>query len=196
MNTFKAGVTRYPYFNKLNLAGEWGDAHLSIIDTSISAFYALNPERGLLGWLEKIEFSLSETKYAGLTSREYIRLNPNGLTELTIVHELAHAWDASTNWELSKRIRKATGSGFLIRFLHGLCPSAKLFWYRVGSPPPPCGVDKNFNALEDFAESVTAFIFPEEAYQRAGERGYSYEKWGYVRFHDTPRGKFIRDLVS
>jgi hypothetical protein len=55
-------------------------------------------------------------------------------------------------------------------------------------------VDKNFNAIEDFAESVTAFLYPEEAAKRAAERGYPYEKWGYAHFHETPRGLFIQEL--
>lgn len=125
-----------------------------------------------------------------------IRYNPGGLTEWTVTHELAHALDAAHGWQLSQQMRRYTGSGFTFRALHYARPSWKLFWYRVGSPPPPCGVDKNFNSLEGFAETVTAYIFPDEARRRAEARGYAYERWGYTRFHDTPRGQFFERLAT
>lgn len=125
-----------------------------------------------------------------------ICLDPRGLTEWTVTHELGHALDASNGWELSRQMKLVTGSGFPIRYMHKLNPRWKLFWYRVGSPPPPCGVDKNFNSLEDFAETVTAFIFPDIAYEKAKKREYPYEKWGYTHFHDTPRGKYFYNLIT
>lgn len=125
-----------------------------------------------------------------------IHFNPLNLTPWTVTHELAHSLDSAHGWRLSKLMQKHTGSGFLNKPLHFARPGWKLFWYRVGSPPPPCGVDKNFNALEDFAETVTAYIFPEEAHRRAAARGYPYEKWGYGHFHTTPRGKFFSDLLT
>lgn len=124
-----------------------------------------------------------------------IHFNTRNLTPWTVTHELAHSLDSAHGWRLSKQMQKHTGSGFLCQPLHDARPTWKLFWYRVGSPPPPCGVDKNFNALEDFAETVTACIFPEEAHRRAAARGYPYEKWGYGHFHSTPRGKFFSDLL-
>lgn len=127
---------------------------------------------------------------------DQIHLNPGNLTSWTITHELAHSLDAAYGWQLSQRMREYTRSGFLCKPLHYAHPAWKLFWYRVGSPPPPCGVDKNFNSLEDFAETVTAYIFPDEAYRRAFARGYPYEKWGYTHFHDTPRGRFFKDLLD
>ena len=123
-------------------------------------------------------------------------LNVNGLTTWTITHELAHGWDASTGWQFSKRMAKTTRSGLLFPRLHLWRPPWKLFWYHVGSPPPPCGVDRHFNAIEDFAESVTAYLYPEEAARRAADRGYPYEQWGYIHFGETPRGKFIRALFE
>lgn len=125
-----------------------------------------------------------------------LHLNANGLTEWTIVHELGHALDAAYGWRLSKQMQEITGSGFLSKALHIAHPGWKLFWYRVGSPPPPCGIDKNFNPVEDFAETVTAYIFPEEAHRRADARGYPYEKWGYGHFHATPRGLFFSNLIK
>ncbi len=93
-------------------------------------------------------------------------------------------------------MRKATHSFWFSHWLHKRYPEDPRFWYHVGSPPAPCGVDKNFNAKEDFAEAVTAFLFPEEAYRKAVKRNFPYESHGYSHFHDTPRGKFIRSLIK
>jgi len=128
--------------------------------------------------------------------RDQIHLNPSNLTTWTVTHELAHSLDAAHGWQLSQQMKKYTGSGFPLKALHYAHPGWKVLWYRVGSPPPPCGIDKNFNSLEDFAETVTAYIYPEEAYGRARARGYPYEKWGYTHFHDTPRGKFFKQLID
>jgi hypothetical protein len=128
--------------------------------------------------------------------QDQIHFNPRNLTEWTITHELAHSLDSAHGWQLSKQMREHTGSGYPCKALHLVRPDWKLFWYRVGSPPPPCGIDRNFNALEDFAETVTAYIFPEEAHRRAEARGYPYEKWGYGHFHLTPRGRFFANLIN
>lgn len=125
-----------------------------------------------------------------------INFNSIRLTEWTIVHELGHALDASYGWQLSKRMRAETGSGFPIKILHKAFPRWKVFWYRVGSPPPPCGVNAKFNSIEDFAETVTAFIFPEKAKEKAAARGFNYEKYGYTHFHETPRGRFFQKLLD
>ena len=130
------------------------------------------------------------------SSGERLNLNPINLTEWTVTHELSHALDAAFRWQLSHRMRKDTGSGFLSKAIHMTYPNWKLFWYRVGSPPPPCGVDKKFNSVEDFAEALTAFIYPDTAKRKAQERGYPYEKWGYTHFHETPRGRFIQSLLE
>ncbi len=128
--------------------------------------------------------------------QNHIYFNSLGLTEWTIVHELGHALDASYGWRLSQRMRVETGSGFPIKILHKAFPRWKIFWYRVGSPPPPCGVNEKFNSLEDFAETVTAFIFPEKAKEKAAARGFNYEKYGYSHFHETPRGRYFQKLLD
>jgi len=128
--------------------------------------------------------------------QDQIHFNPLNLTEWTVTHELAHSLDSAHGWRLSKMMREHTGSGFRCKALHQVWPQWKLFWYRVGSPPPPCGIDKNFNAVEEFAETVTAFSFPEEADRRAAARGYPYEKWGYGNFHATLRGRFLAKLFE
>ncbi len=145
-------------------------------------------------WVGAVRYVYEDIKELGLTSKGLVRLNPKYITEWTVVHELAHAWDAANNWLISDLLRRETHSGFHFLWLHQRYRERKQFWYHVGSPPAPCGVDKNFTAKEDFAESVTAYLFPAEARRKASKRGYSYEFNGYIHFHDTPRGKFIHSL--
>jgi hypothetical protein len=168
----------------------------TLIDT-INHFYQVTGDLYLHSNIPAI-YSIYLDKAGGnnFQKKSQIHLNPRNLTQWTVTHELAHSLDSAHGWGLSRMMKKHTRSGFLCKALHLLRPTWKLFWYGVGSPPPPCGVDKNFNALEDFAETVTAYIFPDEAYQRATARGYPYEKWGYTHFYDTPRGRFLADLIS
>jgi len=177
----------------ITLSGGWQERELALLEEVLMRYRKAGmpvpfpyPER----------IALEPSGKNCLVKGKGICLNANGLTSWTICHELAHAWDAANGWHFSRAMRKATKSGFLWQLFHHWQPEWRLFWYRVGSPPPPCGVDKHFNAIEDFAEAVTAFLYPEEAARRACERGMPYEHWGYAHFHDTPRGKFIRKLIS
>jgi len=60
-------------------------------------------------------------------------------------------------------------------------------------------VDANFNALEDFAESIAAHIYPEEAGRRASDRYWPYNDtrrgYSYSSFGETPRGSFVSALM-
>jgi hypothetical protein len=174
-------------------SGEWQEHELALLDEVVARYHAV-------GMPDPFPYPVTITlENAGrncLRGNNTICLNANGLSTWTICHELAHGWDAANKWRLSKAMRKATRSGFLWQVIHLWQPGWRLFWYYVGSPPPPCGVDKHFNAIEDFAEAVTAYLYPEEAAKRAAERGMPYEKWGYAHFHDTPRGKFVRKLID
>ena len=175
------------------LSGEWQERELRLLDEVVQRFREV---ASFDSWRYPVTIQLAKTGINCLRDGKTTCLNINGLTTWTITHELAHGWDASTGWNLSRRMRKVTRSGFLFKKLHLWRLSWKFFWYHVGSPPPPCGVDKNFNAIEDFAESVTAYLYPEEATRRAAQRGYPYEKWGYSHFHETPRGKFVAELFQ
>jgi hypothetical protein len=96
----------------------------------------------------------------------------------TIVHELAHTWDANHGWGLSIALEKYTGGftsnilGLLKRFLgradasphqaekkpgrYGRLPGCNAAGYFYGDKPS--GSDWNFNRKEDFAECVAMFI--------------------------------------
>ena len=180
----------------LHLDGTWTQEPLQVVEEACFLFFGLAPDDfQLWRWVEKLSVRLEQIKSGGLSNKNLIRLNPVNLTSWTVVHELAHAWDASQGWRISAWLADETGSHFDHPFLHHFFPGRKEYWYTVMSPPPPCGIDGNFNRLEDFAESVTAYLFPEEAAKRAAQRGWPYEKFGYGHFHDTPRGKLIQALI-
>lgn len=181
----------------LHLAGDWSDEALAVVEEGCSRFFQLAPKRfDLWFWTEYTTLKLVPLVYGGLTRAGLIQLNPAGLSTWTVVHELAHAWDASNGWRLSASLARSTHSRFPAGILHRFFPTKKAFWYRVGSPPPPCGVDQNFNRFEDFAETVTAYVFPEEARIKAEKRSYAYSDYGYETFYDTPRGKWLSHLLS
>jgi hypothetical protein len=179
----------------LALDHEWPEDVLSLFEGACSDLV------GTLGgaapaWMRGLKVRLMEMKPLGLTGLGLVRLNPRGLTRWTIVHELAHAWDFSSGTRLSRQMQRATHSNGLLALLKLRYPANPHFWYHVGSPPPPCGTDVNFNRMEDFAESVAAFVYPELAKQRAAKRGLPYDMFGYDNFMETPRGKFIGGLVK
>jgi hypothetical protein len=195
MNTSSTLEKKYDFYTQLSIEGERTPAADEILCSSISKLQqAFEPPVLPFDWVCAVKYKFEDIKELGLTSKGLVRLNPRYITEWTVVHELAHAWDAANNWLISDIMRKETHSGFWFQWLHAKYREKKLFWYHVGSPPAPCGVDKNFNAKEDFAEAVTAYLFPDEAHRKASKRGYSYEFNGFIHFHDTPRGKFIHSL--
>lgn len=181
---------------RLHLEGPWTQETLQVMEEACFLFFGLVPDDPQFWqWVERLSVRLEQMKSGGLTSRNLVRLNPAALTSWTIVHELAHAWDASQGWKISAWMAKETGSGFAHPLLHRLFPAKRDYWYAVGSPPPPCGVDAFFNRREDFAESVSAYLFPDEAKTRADERGWGYALYGYSHFHETPRGQLIQKLL-
>ncbi len=96
----------------------------------------------------------------------------------SVVHELAHAWDAKNQWGLSRKLERYTG-GFSSRFLsrikrwfpsqwdagrddaeqtpgrYGRKPGVNAFGYFYGDTPS--GSNWQFNRKEDFAESVVMY---------------------------------------
>jgi RHS repeat-associated protein len=83
-------------------------------------------------------------RYAGLGAAHRIWLNAGGFTKWTVVHELAHAWDAARGWRLSKEMQEAMGAGFAHPIRHFFDPGNPAYWYDPGQGPPPCGIDANF----------------------------------------------------
>jgi hypothetical protein len=178
LKTLEAGVT--------NLADAMGGAN-----TFISNIGGVNVEQGYL------------LMARGKTMRHRIRFtdSPTSIDEWTVVHELAHAWDANFSWRLSKELKEYVGGKWLL--FPKTLPGGIRYRYDPGEWPPPAGIDTNFNAREDFAESVTAFIYPEEAQEKAerppdetGGGGIPYRRYGYINYYQTPRAQYIAKLLG
>jgi hypothetical protein len=153
--------------------------------------------------LKGVDVSLKSMRYGGIGKAHSVTLNLAGFTTWTVVHELAHAWDGVNGWRHSHAMEKSVGAGhrdFIARILHIFQPDNPVYWYLPGNSPPPCGIDRNFNSKEDFAEAVTAHVFPDEARQKAIDRGWPYADpergYAFACFGDTPRGKFIGQLLE
>ena len=96
----------------------------------------------------------------------------------TVVHELAHTWDANHNWQLAVALEKYTGgyTSPVLSFIKKLLgQSDSGLWDRETKPGrqgrlpgcnragyfynnQPSGSDWNFNRVEDFAESVAMYV--------------------------------------
>jgi len=123
----------------------------------------------------------------------------------TIVHELGHVWDAHWGWHLSWGLMRFTGGYIAFDFMPGWCdpefrlPGCSRWGYFYGGIPPK-GSDIYFNPQEDFAESVAAYVFPEEAQQwlirtfrTAPEY---YEMFVYSDYRETLRWEYVNGLIK
>ncbi len=143
-------------------------------------------------------------------------------TDWTLAHELGHRWNNAWDRQPEAHLQKMVGAGKLEwlkkgnrqfakwfeKFLRRLGVKARLdwraLWYHPGNAPPPCGVDRNFNASEDLAECFAATILQEEVKaraQRAAQRlGGFAENWNWTskfpNFSATPRGQTVMMLLK
>lgn len=142
-------------------------------------------------------------------------------TDWTMAHELGHRWNNAWFRQPETALRTSLNAGkiewlkrLLRRFEKWLTKILgsvgiktridwKALWYHPGSAPPPCGVDRNFNASEDLAESFAATIFPEDARERALNaakriinRVVNWD-WGqnFLDFKQTPRGQVMQAII-
>jgi hypothetical protein len=153
--------------------------------------------------LKGVEFRIRNISAGGYGQAHLISLNKDAFDAWTVVHELGHAWDGVNKWNLSSIMQKKMNAGYRKWWYiipHLLWPSNIQYWYYPGDGPPPCGIDRNFNAKEDFAEAVAALVFTAEAKRRATSRGWPYNDpargYAYADYRDTPRGEFIEGLIS
>jgi hypothetical protein len=178
----------------------WTDDKLStVLETVRDMARAMGGPEGFRARLGGVRIVQRAMRWGGLGRAHNITLSVTGFSAWTAVHELAHAWDATNRWRLSRDMRRATQAGFAHPLLHLLAPKNDRYWYDPGRGPPPCGLDGHFNRLEDFAEAVTAFVYPQEAQERATERGWPYTDpdhgYAYADFCETPRGQFVSTLL-
>ena len=104
----------------------------------------------------------------------------------TVVHELAHAWDAVNGWQFSQNLERYTGGH---TDENGI--------YHYGGTPPK-GVDNNFTRKEDLAESLTTFLYPAEAQHFISPRFNRAKnpEFFYSNYYALPRAGFIANLLG
>jgi hypothetical protein len=121
----------------------------------------------------------------------------------TVVHELAHAWDNHFgNWP-SAQLETSTGGSTdpQHRYPDGCAPyepGCNDAGYYYGGKPPK-GSDNYFNRWEDFAESVTAYVFPVQAQLVVEElyrRGLISRDLHYPDYTQTERWQFVHTLIN
>ncbi len=115
----------------------------------------------------------------GLAYKDRIKLSKNSQFSIwSVIHELAHVWDAKNQWKLSLALEKFTGgytnlllSKFKKRIpsqwdagtlgaenkpgYYGRKPGVNAYGYFYGDTPS--GANWRFNRKEDFAESVVMY---------------------------------------
>jgi hypothetical protein len=142
----------------------------------------------------------------GNLTKYYVASNVNGtpytnFDQWTVVHELSHAWDAVNHGLLSAKLVVETGGWFgpaLGCDADKRLPGCNHWFYHYGDTPPK-GSDYGFDPREDFAESVTAYIFPVEAqvqveqYSNPNNKYYKYLY--YSDYTKTKRWAFVNNLI-
>ncbi len=93
------------------------------------------------------------------------------------VHELAHVWDIRSFYRLSRGLKNASGSSYGRFKWQSPIPfeyHPGEAWLKGRKPP--------LNALEDWADSVAAYVYADHAESaRGGPRLISPARWDYVR---------------
>jgi RHS repeat-associated protein len=140
----------------------------------------------LLVGISKVPLNISSAAWA-IPARGFMRVlyfegaswgDPPELKWQT-VHELAHIWDMTKGFRLSNGLMQATGS----KYRNGVCQVPFLGEYLAAEwlkdRPPP------LNALEDWADSVATYVYPDYAESipayRYGPRLISPARWKSVR---------------
>jgi hypothetical protein len=192
--------------------GEWSLDELSTLQKGVVdlATAVGGPDRFIQN-IGRIRISQVEMKHRGLASIHGIKFtaSPISIDAWTVVHELAHVWDANSSWRLSKAMEAYTGGytnwvAMLIKRARGNCDQERRwsgcnrFGYFYGDVPP-AGSDQNFNRKEDFAESVAAYVYPTEVQRRVDrfkEDDQYQELLYYADYTQTKRWAFVQDLVT
>lgn len=155
-----------------------------------------------------VEVKKENMGHAGLGEAHSVIVNDN-FSQWTFAHEVAHAWDGVNGWSLSRGLQTATG-GFTSSVLgwikqelnycsgNSYAPGCNYAGYFYGDKPPK-GSDANFNRLEDFAESVTTYLYPDLA--RTSVDTFLVEKAKadllyYPDYSTTKRWQYVDEIFS
>jgi hypothetical protein len=191
--------------------GEWSLEELHILQQAVTDLArAMGSPEAFARNLGAIQISQEDIKYRGLATSRGVRFtsSPVSIDQWTVVHELAHVWDAHHDWRLSKGLERYTGAFtnrvamWVKRWRSGFDPERRLpgcnrfgYYYR---DIPPAGSDANFNRKEDFAESMAAYVYPALAQARV-DRWKDDERYRHVLYYpdytQTRRWAFVDGLM-
>lgn len=204
---------------QINIEGDWSMNEIKRIDHIFEALSRLTGSDSIADLFNQQTTTLHHSGRSGRvgrTRRSHIFLDDQW-TDWTLAHELGHRWNNAWERQPEHFLQKVIGAGrlewikyYLRRFEKWLEKHLKRLgvkkridwrhlWYSAGNAPPPCGVDRNFNASEDLAESFASILFPAQAKKRAREAAartrdrFDHWDWGkiYENYEQTPRGKLI-----
>jgi hypothetical protein len=166
---------------KVTENGNWHAHDLEFLHTSIVLF------ADVLGGNENFKRQLGDVLIERTGTGTSLGLAYNNRIELSdksqfstwsVIHELAHVWDAKNQWKLSLALERNTG-GYTNLFLskmkkripvqwdagpngaenkpgfYGRKPGVNVYGYFYGDRPS--GANWRFNRVEDFAESVVMY---------------------------------------
>jgi hypothetical protein len=172
-------------FSKLQIHVEeiqnWPKAERDLLHMAVHLFASmLGGSESFTHQLGELNIQRTDTGASlGLAYRGLIKFNATSrLSAWTVMHELAHTWDAKKDWAFSTALVKNTG-GFinkklsaLKRFIPGQWDAGKPGAHKMpglyGRKPGcnaaayfygdvPSGSNWNFNPKEDFAESLVMY---------------------------------------
>lgn len=192
--------------------GEWSMEELNILQNGVSDLgSAMGGGEKFIENIGRITITQVDMKYRGLASARGVKFtaSPISIDQWTVVHELAHVWDANSGWRLSKGLESYTGGRtslvrMAINWARGECdekrrlPGCNRYGYFYGDVPP-AGSDQNFNRKEDFAESVTSYVYPALVQPRV-DRFKDDEQYQnllyYADYTQTRRWAFVDGLIK
>ena len=161
--------------------GNWYARDLELLYTSIALFAeAMGGAENFKRQLGEVLIERTDTgTNLGLAYKDRIQLSKNSqFSAWSVIHELAHVWDAKNQWKLSLALEKFTGgttNPLLTKIkkwlpgqwdagvlgaenkagFYGRKPGVNAYGYFYGDKPS--GANWRFNRKEDFAESVAMY---------------------------------------
>lgn len=181
--TGRRAIPRFAKYGvRITNQADWTLRELNALFKAIELISGImNGPKNFKRCIDGVRFERTDTGSAlGLAYRDRIQLTrKTAFSTWTVIHELAHVWDAKNGWKLSVALQKYTG-GFTSRFvsslkryflpsqwdaqphgpgktpgLYGRKPGCNAQGYFYGDKPS--GSNWSFNRREDFAESVVMY---------------------------------------
>jgi len=195
--------------------GRWSAEELREVLNGVTALAdAMGGVRRFHFNVGSVEMTQEEIGVPGQAIGQRIEFWTRPFGHWVVVHELAHVWDSRTlapGWLLSRGLEAYTG-GYTDPDEdppncdeHQILPGCNTGHYFYAGYPPK-GSDNNFTRVEDFAESVAAYLYPDDArngildilalYQGNPELYPVYSQMLlYASFRDTSRWEYVDGIL-